>query len=279
MARSIETIQAEIFRSITSNPQLQELNSVSKSAIYRLFIYIVAVAIYTLEMLFDIHEKEIDNALFNQKGGRLPWYRTMALNFQYGFDLVPDKDYFDNSSATQEQIQTSKIIKYAAVNESEDESRIIIKIAGEVGQKLSNFTDPAEIEAIEAYFKEIKWPGKITIINFLADKLYLNIQIKRDALVLNENGMSKLVGNYPVVEALQAFMKELPFNGELKLSALVDKLQLIPGVIDATLLSAESACIVPELSGYGVPQSIFVSKIAESGYFDISTFDNIAYVV
>src|SRR5690606_6908156 len=158
---------------------------------------IVAFALFLHEQLFDAHKQEVTDLLYNQKSGRLPWYRYMALQFQYGFDLVPDKDYFDNGDATAEEIAASKIIKYAAVNESEDESRIIIKIAGETDGELSNFTDPEQVEAIEAYFKEIKWPGKITIINFLADKLFLNIQIKRDALVLNENGMSKLDGTYP----------------------------------------------------------------------------------
>ena len=74
-------------------------------------------------------------------------------------------------------------------------------------------------------------------------------------------------------------MKELDFNGELRLSALVDKIQSVPGVKDATLISAESSWIDPASNGYGTPQPIFISKIAESGYFEIVTFDTIAYVV
>ena len=113
----------------------------------------------------------------------------------------------------------------------------------------------------------------------MPDQLYLNIQIKRDALVLNSNGMSILNGNYPVVDAIQDFMKELPFNGELRLSALVDKLQKVTGVIDATILSAQSAWINPDTSGYGIPQPIFISKIAESGYYEVVNYDTISYVV
>jgi hypothetical protein len=86
-------------------------------------------------------------------------------------------------------------------------------------------------------------------------------------------------GGYPVQEALQEFMKELEFNGELKLSALIDKIQLVPGVLDATVLDAKSSWIDPALGGYGVPQPIFISKVAESGYFEIVTFENISYVV
>ncbi|MGZ9677542.1 hypothetical protein [Flavobacterium sp. GNP001] len=117
------------------------------------------------------------------------------------------------------------------------------------------------------------------MINYLPDRLFLNIQIKRDALVLDANGMSIQNANNPVNEAIQEFMKELPFDGDLRLSALVDKMQAAPGVIDATLLSAESSWIRPELNGYGTPQPIYISKVAESGYYEVVTFENITYVV
>ncbi|MEG3977311.1 hypothetical protein QT970_22200 [Microcoleus sp. herbarium8] len=271
-----------MLQDIASNEVLAAaLTSNSLYAIFRLFTFVIASAIFIHEGFFDQHTKEVNERLANQKAGTLPWYRYMALQFQYSFALIQDKDYFDNSNATKENIQASKIIKYAAVNESDIESRVIIKIAGETNGTLSDFTDPNQVEAIEAYFAEIKWPSKITIINYKADKLYLNIQIKRDALRLSADGMDKGPngGNYPVIEALQEFMKELDFNGELRLSAMVDKLQRIPGVLDATVLSAQSAWIDPLLNGYGVPQPFNISKVAESGYFEIVTFDNISYVV
>lgn len=280
MARTVSQIHKLMLDDIASNEVLSsKLNSNSLYALFRAFTYIVAVAIFIFEGFFDQHKTEIDSAIFNQKSGRLSWYKTMALAFQFGFDLVPDTDYFDNGTATAEQIQDSKIIKYAAVGEAENESRIIIKIAGEVGGVLTNFTDPAQVEAIEAYFKEIKWPGLLTIINYKADQLYLNIQIKRDALLINSNGQSILNANYPVNDAIAEFMKELPFNGELRLSALVDKLQKVPGVIDATIFSAQSAWINPAIDDYGEPQPINISKIAESGYFEVVNYDNITYVV
>jgi hypothetical protein len=255
------------------------LTSNSMFAIFRLFTFIIASAIWIFESFLDQHTLEIDYKLANQKSGTKSWYRTMALRFQYGFKLVPDKDYFDNGNDTAETIALSKIIKYAAVNESEDESRLIIKIAGEVGGVLTDFTDPAQVEAIENYFKEVKYPGKITIINYKPDKLYLTLRIKRDVLVLTDTGMNKRYANYPIIEALQEFMKELPFDGDLKLSALVDKVQKVLGVLDATLIEAKSTWIDPTQDGYGVPQPIFTNKVAESGYFEIVTFDNITYVV
>lgn len=279
MARTIAEIHNQMLERIAADATLSILNSTSKTAIYRLFAYIIAFGISVHESFFDNHTKEVDIRLANEKPGSLPWYRIMALRFQYGFDLVQDRDFFDNTGATDEQIENSKIIKYSAVNEAQNDTRIIIKIASEVDGVLSDFEDSMQVEAIENYFKRIKIAGpKITIINYKADQLFLNLQIKRDALVLGPNGISKLNGNYPVIEALEQFMKELDFNGELKLSALIDKIQNVPGVLDATLLSAQSSWISPDAGGYGIPQPIFISKIAESGYFKIVTYDNIVYV-
>lgn len=283
MARSISEIQKEMVDAISANQtlsgQLTAITSTSKVSIARLFTFIVATAIWTLEVFFDQHTKEVDNKLATQKSGTLPWYRTMALKFQEGFDLVKDHDYFDNEDATVQEIENSKIIKYAAVGESVPESRVIIKIAGETGKKLSPITDDQKA-SFEAYIKEIKWAGvAVTVINYRPDKLFLEIQIKRDALVLNDKGMSIKNANYPVEEALLEHMKELPFDGDLRLSAIVDKLQKVPGVLDATIKSAKSAWINPDHNDYDQPQPIFIATVPVSGYFEIETFENIEYVV
>ena len=240
---------------------------------------IVAYAIFLFELILDTHKKEVDEALYNQKSGRLPWYRDKALAFQYGFDLITDSDEFDNSGATEEQIADSKIIKYSAVNESDDESRVIIKIAGETDGELSPITGPQR-EAFAEYFQEIRYAGvKLTIINYLPDLLFPNLTIYRDPLVLDTNGMSILNGNYPVNEAIQEYMRELPFNGEFVIAHFIDKLQQVDGVLIPVANNIESSWIDPELDAYGDPISIAVKRLPESGYFKVDNFDNINYVV
>lgn len=86
MARSIQDIQQEIYQAKENEPALNELNSTSKTAIWRLMIYIVSVAIWSLEKLFDLHKKEVDERLSELKPHTARWYRNKALAFQYGFD-------------------------------------------------------------------------------------------------------------------------------------------------------------------------------------------------
>lgn len=289
MARSLTTIKAEMTTSFMNNEVLSQRYGFAVGASFddefslvsleNILFSIVALAIFLMDRLFDTHKAEVDEKIRTQKSGGLPWYRFMALEFMYGFDLVTDHDYFDLTGATAEEIAAAKIVKYAAVAEAEESSRVIIKIAGETGGVLAPITDEQK-EAFDAYINEVRFAGvQCTVINFLPDQLYLTIQIQYDPLVLNAQGQSILNANYPVNDALQEYMKQLPFNGELRLNHVIDKLQGVPGVIDATILSAESTWIDADTEGYGDPQQINVAVIPESGYFEIVTFDNITYVV
>lgn len=287
MARTTAEIKLEITTVFMNNGVLSLLygfpigasfeSVFSNTAIESILFDIIAFSVYTLETLFDIHKVEIDNKLTNQKSGRPSWYRYMALQFQYGFSLVPDKDYFDNNNATQEQIEASKIVKYAAV--TQPPGRLVVKIAGEVNNVLSPIPAGAQVSFIE-YVQEFKWAGvDVDVINFLPDRLYLIIQIERDALVLDANGMSILNGNFPVNDAIQEYMKELPFDGQLVLAHLIDKLQKVPGVKIPTIVSAHSSWIDADLGDYGPPQPINIKTIPVSGYFEVQGFNDITYVV
>ena len=240
---------------------------------------ILSFSIYLLEQLFNEHNKEVDDKLYNQKSGRLPWYRYMALKFQYGFDLITDTDEFDNTGKTLEEIETSKIIKVSSVNQGDIQGVIIVKIAGETDEKLSPISAEAKT-SVDAYFEEIKYAGsRVTVINYLPDILYLNLKIYRDPLVIDSQGNSIKNGGKPVETAIEEFRKELPFNGELILANLIDRLQKIEGVRIPHLISASYSYIDGTTEDYGEPENIDVKVIPKSGYFEVATFDNVEYVV
>lgn len=245
----------------------------------KVFFEIVIDALFIQSQQYDQHTTEINDLLINQKSGRPQWWVYMAKNFQMGRSLVTDKDYYNNTGYSPEEIEALKIVKYAAVFEPKDESRVILKIATEVNGKLAPLT-AEQYQAFAAYVDEWNWCGvDYTIINYLPDKLYLTIEIKYDPQILSAAGQSILNANFPVNDALTAYMKMLPFDGSLKLITLEDQLQTVPGVLDFVVKSAQSSWINDDGTNYGVPQEIYMSKVPESGYFEIETFDTIAYVV
>ena len=277
MARSIQEIQTLILQAKAQEPALNELNSTSKVAIWRLWVYIIAVAIWSLEKLFDLHRADIDKRLAELKPHTARWYRSKALAFQYGFDLLPDRDKFNNQGHTEEAIEASKIVKYSAVIESKNEGRLIVKIAGEQGEQLQPITD-AQKQAFEAYLQEIKDAGvRLSVVNYQPDILHLQMKIVYDPLVLDSNGQSIIHATKPVETAIKDYLKRLPFNGELVLTHLIDALQQAEGVKIPHLVLAQSKNITSG-GGYGAFETIEISKIPTAGYFTIDNFNDISYV-
>ncbi|QDP85187.1 nucleotidyltransferase [Chryseobacterium sp. SNU WT5] len=252
----------------------------SLTAFENVLIDVFVFLFWTMEKLFDNHKTEVNGILSVLKPHTARWYRQKALSFQFGFDLYVDTDVFNNEGYSAEQIEKSKIIKYSAVTEAVNESRLIIKIATEDGnQELSPILVPQK-ESFDAYIDEIRDAGvKVTIINYLPDILRLNIKIYYDPLVLTASGVSILSGKKPVEIALKEYMKELPFDGELILSSLIDKLQKTEGVKIPHMINAASSWIDPTGTTYGNFENITVKKIPTSGYFKIENFNNIEYVV
>ena len=279
MARTIEQIQNEILKAKETEASLNGLNSTSKVAIWRLWAYITAFVIWTLEKIFDEHKKEVSEALSELKPHTARWYRNKALAFQHGFDLIEDSDKFNNQDRTEDEIVNSKIVKYSAVTESEAESRLIVKIATEQGGELQPIS-VGQKASFDAYINEIRDAGvRITTINYLPDILKLQMKIYRDPLVLDENGQSILTGEKPVEKAIKEYFKKLPFNGELVLAHLVDALQQVEGVKIPHIILAESKWIDAGVNDYGNYQPIEVKTIPISGYFKIENFNGIEYVV
>ena len=280
MARTIEEIQGRILTAIASDQALSaQLTSTSKVAVFRLFAYIIASSIWLLESIFDNHKKEIDTALYEQKSGTPRWYRNMSLAFQYGFDLLEDSDKFDNTGYTDDQIEASKIIKYCSVKESIESNRLTIKVAGESGDALQPLDD-TQITAFLQYMSEVKYAGvKLNVVNNPADKLLLNMQIYRDVLVIDENGVSILNGDKPVEKAIRSYMKTLPFDGVLVLNDLIAHIRAVEGVDDANITIATSSFYDTATSSYTAFQPINVKTIPIAGYFEIENFNTVTYVV
>lgn len=275
MARAIIDIQNEVYAKIAADPILP--NSISNSSIYRRFTFIICYIIWVVESLFDTHNQEINAIIEAKFPHRTSWYKTKSLAFQYGFDLIRDTDKYDNTGFTDEEIEASKVIKYSAVTKSGGQLRI--KIATETAGVLTPIA-PEVKTAFDAYIEDVADAGvNYLVVNLLPDILLLNMQIFINPLVLDANGMSILNGNYPVQDAINEFMKELPFNGELVLFDLETKIKAAEGVVIPNIINAESQAIDINTNQYQDAEPINVKTIPVSGYFKIPNFDNVNYVV
>ncbi|BFM42666.1 hypothetical protein CFS9_13070 [Flavobacterium sp. CFS9] len=287
MARTKSQIKAEMTMSFMANSTLSSIYGFTPGTSFEaefslvslenIIFEIVALMVELHEKMFDQNVVEVLEIIETKMPHRASWYRTKALSFQYGFDLITDTDKYDNNGFTDEQIEASKIIKYSAV--TQNGGQLLIKIASESNDLLAPITPPQK-QAFDAYVREIADCGvKYIVINNPADILLLNMKVFCDPLVLDSTGMSILYGNYPVQEAILQYMKELPFNGELVLFDLETKIKAVDGVKIPDIFNAQSQIYDIGSGTYQPAQPITVKIVPDSGYFKILNFDNITYVV
>lgn len=269
MARTITEIQEDIISRITGTTELSVLNSSSKVAVWRLWTYIVAVSIWALENLFDLHKSEVTTLINERAPHSLRWYANKARDFQYGSELAYEADYYDNSALTDDQITEQQIIAYSAVVEQAKGLRL--KVARIVNGDLTALS-AQQLESFETYMNRIKDAGVTPLIveSLPPDSLKLELVIYYNPLVLGSDG-SRLDGTdgEPVRKGVKDYLKNLPFNGTLVLAYLIDALQQVDGVVIPHIVQASAK--------YGtLPYTAFDVKYnPDAGYLRIVDTDDL----
>lgn len=236
MARSINTIHQSILTDLRARPELAGLSSTSVSALYVLIAYVVAVAIASLESLFDLAGVELREKLAELKPHTLRYYQTRALAFRLGVDLLPGStDYAPELDA--DTLAQQRIIRYASVTEAG--ATLQIKVAKEHILPL----DAAELAAFEDYIYEVKDAGvRVEVISQPADRLQLTMDVYYNPQILDGRGR-RLDGTDDLVvyNAVVAYTEALRFDGLFVNADLVDRLQATEGIQIPALKRVEIA--------------------------------------
>ena len=202
-----------------------------------IWFYCAAFGIWTLERLFDLFRTETDNKLAELKPHSAKWYAGKIKLFQYGDEL-------DNSTGTYTIIdETKQTVKHCAVVEKN--GLLFIKVAKEVSGCLAPLGkgNNSEFEKLKRYIDRIRDAGIVyNLESEHADTLRVNLLIHYDPLLLNNNGgRTDGKSNTPVIDAVNGYLKNLPFNGEYSNMALVDAVRAVQGVKIVRLEKAWSA--------------------------------------
>lgn len=226
MARSIATLVALLDAEQASQTDLSSLNSPSNSAIFKLWKYIVATQMFLQETLWDIYKAALELTISKAAVGTSAWLQDRVMKFQYD-SVTPqvlevDSDFAVNYTTIDE---TKRIITRCAVNRTAQRT-VLVKVAK---------SDPPvalsapELSSLEGYLDDICFAG----VNYVAtsltsDKLYLAANIYYD-------GQYSATISDAVIDAINVYLASLPFDGKVKLTALVDAIQSVTGVNDVVL--------------------------------------------
>ena len=258
-------VSSEIPGSIQDTDQqiIIDVKSGSAVAIWRLWLWIMAVASWVIETLFDKHKADITALIAAERPHTLGWYAEESKKYQYGYAL----EWINGAYQYAVDDPTSRIISYAAA--SEKNGKVYLKVAKEVNA-VKVPLDNTEKTVFGEFWNKWRDAGvKLQIVSQAADTLKFNATIIRDRLVLD--GANRLIRDNsinPINNAITAFANSLEFDGILRLSKLVDALQGAEGVIDVKLTAAWCK---PSGGNY-TALDMWVEP--ESGYFIMSYADS-----
>lgn len=156
MARTVQTIYDGMIAEQNSGdfPELNALNSPSNTAIYRLFYWIVAMAINIHETIMDVFQADINTQLEQSVYGTKKWFAVQSKLFQYGDEIL-----FDGNGKPYYAIvdPTLCVVGRVAVVELTD-GTVLLKVSQLDGTVLSGL----QLTAFTAYIDKIKPAGCIT---------------------------------------------------------------------------------------------------------------------
>lgn len=237
----------------TSGQLLTDLSSGSKVAIWRLWAYITAVAIYAHEVIFDIFKEEVQEIADAAAPGTPGWYRQKMLEFQYGDTLT----YVNYQYVYDPVDESARIITRCAVQERSD-GAVLIKVAKDSGGSPVPLSAP-EKSAAESYAAKIKFAGtRLAVTSLNADELDIDYTIYYDPLI----PLATLQSNLQA--ASDEFLADLPFNAEFRITKFTDALQAVEGVIDPVFQSATGT------ADGGSPEAIAVRYVPAAGYMTLA---------
>lgn len=235
--RTIQEIKKAMTDEIMSNeglvkamgldPEMEWESQVSSVGIINLLLYIVAVAQYATEWMFEQFKADVEKRIDAALPGTISWYWNKVMNFQYGTDL--------NQYGNYDLIDPSRmIISHCSVLEVYN--GIMVKV-----NKGDDFDvlDEKEKNALAAYLNRIKFAGTaVSVYSYQPDDLNLEIKIWRNPLVLNDDGSAVSGdGRNLIEEAVKKYLDGIVYGGRFNKTKLVDAIQSVEGVEDIIITS------------------------------------------
>lgn len=244
MARTIAEIYEEILAEKNNQTSLQnlapsndsynqltdDLSSNSRVGVWRLFAFLIALAIWTHELLFDQHKAEIDDIIAKSPNGTPRWYQEQVFDWQFGDSL----QFIDLKYQYSVIDETKQIVKLCAVQDRAD-GVLIIKVA-----KLDNQNEPiplttTEVNALKGYITLIRFAGtQFTVVSSDPDLVKITAEVFYNPI------FDPTVVQASVEVAIDNYLKNLPFDGTFKINSLIDAVQAVEGVSDFTTSSVEA---------------------------------------
>ena len=205
----------------------------SKVSLENIWFSIIASAIWALESLFDAFREDVDAKIATAVLASIPWYHKIALEFQYGDELVFDEE--TQQFVYPELHPNKQVVKYAACRDVGGGVYVLAAGANSAGTPVA--LDADVLTAFESYLNQRKPAGVIIEVgSYAADRVRVYADVQYNPQVINAAGeLVEDTSVRPVDAAINDYLRNIEYGGVLNKTALVDAIQAVPGVVDVLL--------------------------------------------
>jgi hypothetical protein len=209
-----------------SQTLLTDLSTTSKVARWRLLVWCVAVAAWTLDVLFDLYIIDVDAKIRKAIPGTPAWWQQKVFEFQYDA-VTPQVIDLVNLEPTYPVVDATKRIVTRCSITTNINKDVIIKVAK--GTTTPTPLSGPEIASLAGYVDVIRFAGISTImINSASDKIQIQAQV-----FYNGQYSSTIQAN--VFAAITNYLSSIEFNGKVRVALIEDAIQAVPGVRDVVI--------------------------------------------
>jgi hypothetical protein len=273
MARSVKEVFDSLITIKNADTNLDELNSTSATALWSLFLFVVAAGISFFEQIQDLFYQDLIYQKSTTSVYTPQWWVDKMINF-YQFNtsnpLVGIVQVNDNFNIFYEQVEPlARIVAFCSATQANGSRQVTIKVAKDDGNGNPEVLTNDEIVSAAAFVTATKAAGLlISTVSFPADQLFFDMDIYFDGQYV-ESTTKDNVNN-----AIINYLKGLSFDGSVRLISAIDAIQQVEGVIDVVINTSE---IQPD--GQTAPVAFERIAFTKAGYANYNPADSIINMI
>lgn len=262
----VKEIFEEINQEIATDATLSDLNSVSKTAKYKLYHYVSAVINWIQQTLWDEKKAQIERIFDERLSQNDFWLSLEIRKFQYGDSLEVDETTGEYGYALIDE--DKQIIKRVAVTSAS--GFYTAKVAKEDGEGDPIPLDAGELQSLTTYLDAIVLGNNGRAISINADRAKIQYKIFYSPV----RALDEIKTD--VEAAINTYLATLDFKGQYLRWKFEDALQLVDDVegYERTLTEFRTdAGIFAEIESIYLPSSGYI-RIDD----DFPLVENLSYV-